>query len=84
MVAIFQLECCKKLVVRGRFKGDAIYPPKESHCPFGCPDKKLPSGKKEGHGLAFKEYADEELLSYRNHELWATWSRRDRKYEVNF
>lgn len=84
MVAIFQLDCCNNLVVRGRYRGDEMYPPKETHCPFGCNDKKLPSGKNDGHTLVFKDYAVEEILAYKNPELWHTWSRRDRKYEINF
>lgn len=59
MCAIFELECCRRLIVHGRFRGNTMYPPSMQRCPFGCPEKCTPAGKPDRIGLKFVTHKNE-------------------------
>lgn len=83
MCAIFEMSCCGRKVIHGRFMGQdgaVITKPK---CPFGCEI----TNKKDGVAIRFVEYKTENLCSpellkrwkYKSTDLWPKYDREWRK-----
>lgn len=70
MVAVFRLECCNKEIVHGRFRGDDMFKPSVSKCPFGCEQRRHPSGKIRPMVISFVRYESEDKCP---EELLKTW-----------
>lgn len=76
-IAIFELECCRREIAAGRFRGDEMYPPTKRICPFGCGPAFHPNGRQKGHTMRFLRYEFDDTISP---ELLATWTARTKKF----
>src|SRR5262245_36871725 len=70
MVAIFELLCCHREIVHGRFKGSDMNPPAVRQCPNGCEPRFHPNGRLKHFELKFLRYQSEDRMPT---ELFATW-----------
>jgi hypothetical protein len=66
MVAIFQMSCCERKLIHGRYAGHDGVPITKSKCPFGC----VTRNKKDGVAIRFVELKVESMVAPELLDRW--------------